>query len=420
MKVKRTIAGLTTAMLLGSMIAGYGVTASADSTVHMDNNPYDTIDAALKQANLDMAGKSKQNKEIILSGDQVMTGSGYAFGYSNTVTIKSDNGELRTLTFSPTVDAATPFAWDWYVFDGIKLTQDTANPNTIYSVFPFPVGESSKYYKNNEVTFKNSEITGITASDCISVFATNNLYNTKVYGNTANATLFANRDECFIVGSTITENTTTTIGTVQVSENTTTIKDSVIKDNNFNGHGDLQIEGKATAILSGSTEIGVINNSGTLILASDFNGKASINSATEVGTVLATVQDGADVSGITVNDLADNLMLKVEGGQLVIAEKPASSVTPNAEVKKVTDNTTESDSDAVGFVGNVKVTGTANIGFTVTATNNEQKTATKDWIYDTVITSNEGESTDVVFGLMITDLSRIGLTRDNVSAEYLK
>lgn len=57
MRGKRSLAGLTAVMLLGSLIAGYGTTASAESTVHMDGNEYATIDSALEQAKVDMNKK---------------------------------------------------------------------------------------------------------------------------------------------------------------------------------------------------------------------------------------------------------------------------------------------------------------------------------------------------------------------------
>lgn len=343
-------------------------------------------------------------------------------GYNNKVIFESDGDVRRTVTLVPSVQSVSVFNWDTYEFDNIKLTQ--ADGSSINSVFSY----QCDYITNNKVTFNNSEITGLNVTDCISVFATNNLYNTTVKDNFAQCTLFAIRDNSTIKNSTITNNSTgkgdLQYGAIQVTANkTATIINSTIKDNTCT-YGDLQIDAGSTAVLSGNTVIGEIYKAGSLVLNSDFTGSAGLTIPGEktVGTVLATVQDRADVSGITVNGLADNLMLKVEGGQLVIAEKPASSVTPNADVEKVTVDTTDSDMDAVGFVGNVKVTGTANIGtigFKVTAKNNDQKTATQDWVYDTVITSADGGSTDVVFGLMLTDLRAIGLTRENVSAEYL-
>lgn len=88
-------------------------------------------------------------------------------------------------------------------------------------------------------------------------------------------------------------------------------------------------------------------------------------------------------------------------------------------VEKVIDDTTETDKNSVGFVGKAKVTGTAQVGFELTAQKNNRETVVKEWKYDTVITSENG-ATNIIFGLLITDLSDVGLDRENVTAEYLQ
>lgn len=135
-----------------------------------------------------------------------------------------------------------------------------------------------------------------------------------------------------------------------------------------------------------------------------------------LGTVIAQVEEGTETDGITVV----GHLLSVSDGQLVVTEKPVSSVIPKAEIERVTDDTTDNDKDAVGFVGNVNVTGTAQIGFKITTNgNSEFAGGEKDWVYDTVISASESESTNVIFGLLITDFEKFGLSRDDITAAYL-
>ena len=91
--------------------------------------------------------------------------------------------------------------------------------------------------------------------------------------------------------------------------------------------------------MSGNTIIGDIKidgNGAGVKLASDFTGSANIitnGSVTTTGTVVATVEEGAQTSGITVEGLdTDTYALVVdENNQLVIAEK--SGETPMTQVR---------------------------------------------------------------------------------------
>lgn len=98
---------------------------------------------------------------------------------------------------------------------------------------------------------------------------------------------------------------------------------------------------------------------------------------------------------------------------------PEPGVVYIGDVEKVTDDTTEADINSVGFRGEARVTGTAHVGFRVTAQKDNGEQVVKDWTCDTVITSEDG-ATSVVFGLLIADLDYVGLDRDNVTATYLQ
>ena len=81
-----------------------------------------------------------------------------------------------------------------------------------------------------------------------------------------------------------------------------------------------------TVNLAGTSQVGSINNTkgGTIVLKSGFTGSAEIvPTSTAIDTVVATVEEGAQTSDITVEGLDTNTYELVvnENDQLVIAEK---------------------------------------------------------------------------------------------------
>ena len=125
----------------------------------------------------------------------------------------------------------------------------------------------------------------------------------------------------------------------------------------------------------------------------------------KAGTVTVVLLSKATNS----NEMSDSYFKDVTITRTTTAE-PEDIVEELSPVEKITDDTSDADSDSVGFVGHVKVTGTSQIGFNVS-----NDSANVDWIFDTEITD-----ATVVYGLVITDLSESGLAVDDITATYLQ
>ena len=320
-------------------------------------------------ATLDEAAAAAIDKEAVIElyKDQTLTKNNIYAITNGTIRIQSADNEKKTITLAPEAENAEIFTWNKVVFENINICM--AENESIKSIYSYNSRGNIREFMLN-----NSTITGIVVTDCISVAKKNDLTNATVTGNTAAFALFANREDSTISGSTITGNNEnssvsgTHLGAVQVAEGTTTIANSAIKNNTFK-KGDVEVDEGAAVVLSGSTEIGnLYDNGGTIKLAADFTGSAKItNIATTTGTaVIDAVEEGATVSGITVDGLAENQELKLENGALIIAEKTVpSSLTATvanigATYGKNEDGSADESTQATGFVTTITGTGSFN------------------------------------------------------------
>lgn len=307
-----------------------GTAATSDYAAEMDGIYYASFDEAMS------AALGKGNKTINLYNDGEYSGSGYYAGKDCATTIKSDSDEKRTITL--TTGNTNVFTWNSINLENIILKSTAPNIKNVY--------EYQNKASDNILTLRNCEVSDITTSDCFSVAWVNNVYDTVVSGNNVKKAVFSNRLDSVIENSTITGNAANGIGAIEVTNSsTTTIKDSTI-DNNTSSYGDVNIKSGSTAVLSGNTVIGTIyfdSPESKLTLAADFRGGAELkNVSTAEGTELATVKDGALISGITVEGLdTDNYELKVQDGSLVIVKKEAEQTakTYNAGVSNGDDGT---------------------------------------------------------------------------------
>ena len=301
--------------------------------VLLDNQPYENLDSAMAYINTD---ETRGDHTIELLSDQTLSGDSFYAGYQKATTITSAEGSKYTVTLAPENVNANIFIWDGVTFDNVKLTQSA--DSTINTLCAYQ--GSNNGYKNNSLDLNNVEMTGITAGDCISVFGSNDIKQSKVTGNTAKATLFSNRTDSVIENSEITGNKTENFGTVEISMAPTTIKNSTIKDNTTT-HGDVQLRSGGTVVLNGNTEIGTLyDEGGTINIGSDFTGSVTVtlsdNNFEDGRVIAASVEEGANVSGVTVNGLPTDMELKVAEGKLVVAEKAPEKATATLETAEWT------------------------------------------------------------------------------------
>lgn len=371
-----------------------GTVKPQDYAAEMDGQYYATLDEAMSNA------YNQTSKTIMLYKDSEYSGTNYYAKTGNTTTIKSADGNKKTITL--TTDQKNVFTWNGIELENIILKSEAENIGNIY--------EYQKTGNNGVFTFKNCEITGINTSDCFSVAYTNNVYNTKVSENSVRNAIFANRMNSTIENSIITGNTAEGIGVVEITNSSaTTIKNSEIRDNNTGSHGDVNIKGGSTAILSGNTVIDDIyfdSTTSKLMLTGDFNGSANLkNVLTDEGTVLAAVEDGANVSGITVAGLdTDNYKLEVQGGNLVIVKKTAEQTinTYNTGVSNGDDG-----SVATSFI--TEVTGGSFNRIQWTVKSGDAQKPTEKFTLTTVDLTAGGSA---LFGLVVD-----GLNDGNAEAE---
>ncbi len=334
---------------------------------------YETLDAALAAEN----EVRDESYTIVLKADQELTSVGNYSGAHLTTTITSDETR-RKITLNPSTDGAT-FTYDIVVFDNVEMVSSTTCENDLWCVAAYQ-RSGNRYF-----TVNNSYLHDIVVTDCLSVFTQNNVTNSTVENNTAPAAIFANRIDSLIENSTITNNTATNLGAVEVVGGTTTIRNSTITGT-ISNRGDVSASG-GTLRLEGETVIGTIyKGTATIVLGSDFTGSAAVKNVTIAdGTVVATVEDGADVSGITVEGMDESAYeLVVRDGQLVIVSKNTVNLvteTTYVNSRDYSADTGVETNKATGFATKITNTGTANglfktISWTVTS-NGESKTSDK-------------------------------------------
>lgn len=348
------------------------------------DNSYTSLDAAIA------AAQDIDNAVIEVLQDTEMTGTGY--DASKGMTIKSADDEMKTIKLAQTgannSDVFGNQTQGKVAFENIKLTTD-AEGKVVRNIAAWANNA------NNSFTLTNCEITGITTDDCISVYYQNNITNSSLTNNRVDATLLAIRADSTIENATITGNSAGSHGVLELGANTT-IKNSTINNNTSSG-GDVKIGNGKTVTLSGNTVIGdlkIDGNASGVKLASDFTGSANIitnGSVTAVGTVVATVEEGAKTNGITVEGLDTNEYELVvnENNQLVIAEKteePTAAPSANFEAANF-----ESDNAAYTASGNTLTDGEGNVTYGYKATI-DTGSITYNGISGTVYTEDESDS----------------------------
>lgn len=297
-------------------------TPTSGAVAKVGDTEYTSLDAAIDAANgetitlLDNAALSENrtNATAVIEGND------------HTITVTLPNGE----NFSS-------------IFSNLTLSNATLTGNT------------------NQNIANEANLTNVTVSDLsYDCFALNNLTATNcTLAHGGSVHLYAGNPSAETLQL---ENTTITndkasgvcvyVRNVNATMKNTTITNTAENTENVVVGGYDGTTGSLT--LSGNTAIDLIkiNSTGSLTLASDFTGSAKITGiSTDNGTTVATVADGASTAGITVDGLAETQELKVDGNQLVIADKPApASFTAEVEAAEVQHGTGDyADTVATGF-----------------------------------------------------------------------
>ena len=291
---------------------------SDTNVAEVDGVQYTSLDEALSTA---LAGETNSATVKLLANAELTTT--YP---EKTVTIESDNN------YTVNVNTTNACVFQNLTLNNVTLTGSSgekllANYNLTLTNATISDFKNFDCLCLGDFTVTNSKITG--ASDCVTCIP-NNWGKISVNGltieNTSNTnwnTLFKVNDPGENVLHTITGLTVTGADDdydLFIGQENTKL---TIKDSNL---GAIQNNGKLT--LSGETSISSVKmdtaTNAVLTLASDFTGSAKITGiSTETGTTVATVDNGANTAGITVDGMADTQELKVVDGKLVIAEKTA-------------------------------------------------------------------------------------------------
>ena len=285
-----------------------------------------------------------ENNPVNVLSNTEITGTGY---YNKngckSVTVQSADNETKTVTLN-TTDGV--FMWDAVTFDKINITGSAES-----------LLKSGNVSKQGTFNFKNASITNVSCTSHLSNFGANNLTDAELTGITTGDHIIYSRGGGIFTNAKITENNASG-GNKSVIYLTNTDVDIAltVTDSEITGNtaaSDIQIvpanSKNVTVNLAGSTKVGKIDNSksGTIVLKNGFTGSAKIIPAsTAVGTVVATVEEGAKTEGISVDNLGEDCELKLEGSELKIQKKTVEA--PSAKLASANFTSTNSSYKADG------------------------------------------------------------------------